>query len=138
MSGVSLQGINGAVMLAGFETESRLDFNCLSLVSLQDVPLLGTDEVLERTGILVVLQRGTSEDFSHWLVTNLESLREDELIDGAISEFLEIPPKDAAISGSGHALSTRLTDGQPVNVVYGVVMGFLEQCGLHGLDHTRR
>ena len=126
MGGVSLQGINGAVMLAGFETESRLDFNCLPLVSLQDVTLLGTDEVLERTGILVVLQRGTSEDLSHWLLANLESFGEDELIDGAISEFLHIPPKDAAISGSGHALSTRLTDGQPVNVVYGVVMGFFE------------
>ena len=98
MRGVSLQGINWAVMLAGFETESGLDFNCLSLVCLEDVTLLGTDEVLKRTGILVVLQRGTSEDLSHWLLANLESFGEDELIDGAISEFLHIPPKDAAIS----------------------------------------
>ena len=46
MCGVSLQGINGAVMLAGFETESGLDFNCLSLVCLQDVTLFGTNQVL--------------------------------------------------------------------------------------------
>ena len=46
MRGVPLQGINWAVMLAGFETESGLYFNCLSLVCLQDVTLFGTNEVL--------------------------------------------------------------------------------------------
>jgi hypothetical protein len=98
VSGVSLQGIDRAVMLSRFKTESSLDFNCLSLVGLKDVTLLSTNEILKGTGILVVLQRGTSEDLGHRLVINHEGFIEIENIDWAISEFLHIPPKNAAIS----------------------------------------
>ncbi len=86
-------------MLSRFKTESSLDFNCLSLVGLENVTLLGTNKILEGTSILVVLQRGTTKDLDDWLVINLECLGEDELVDWTITEFFHIPPENATVSG---------------------------------------
>jgi hypothetical protein len=69
-----------------------LDFNCLSLVSLENVTLLGTDKVLKRTGVLVVLERGTTKDLGNRLIIDLENFAKYELVNWAISELLHIPP----------------------------------------------
>ena len=48
MTGVSLDVVDGAVMLALLKTELQVNFGgLLSLVGLEDVTLFGTDEVLE-------------------------------------------------------------------------------------------
>ena len=48
VTGVSLDLVDGAVMLALLKTELQVDFGgLLSLVGLEDVTLFGTDEVLE-------------------------------------------------------------------------------------------
>ena len=46
MARVPLDVVDGSVMLALIETKLEIDFNLLTLVSLQDVALLGTNEVL--------------------------------------------------------------------------------------------
>jgi hypothetical protein len=95
---VSLKGINWAVVLARLKTETGLDFNCLSLVSLEDVALLGTDEILEGARILIILQRRTTEDLGYRLIIDLECFRENKFIDRAIAELLHVPPKNASVS----------------------------------------
>lgn len=97
MRWVSLEGINWTVVLTRFETKSSLDFNCLSLVSLQDVTLLSTNKVLKRTSILVVLKRSTTEDLGNWLVVDLENFIKNKFVNWTISELFHIPPKDATI-----------------------------------------
>jgi len=113
-----------------------LDFNCLSLVSLQNVTLLGTDKVFKRTGILVVLERSTTKDLGDWLIIDLENFAKNKFVNWTISELFHIPPKDATVSGSGDALSTRLTDSQPVYIIDGVVVRLLEESCLDGLNNT--
>jgi hypothetical protein len=43
---VSLQSIDGTVVFSRLETEPCLDFDCLSLVSLKNIALLSTNEIL--------------------------------------------------------------------------------------------
>jgi hypothetical protein len=113
-----------------------LDFNCLSLVGLQNVTLLGTDNVFKRAGILVVLERSTTKDLGDWLIIDLENFAKNKFVNWTISELFHIPPKDATVSGSGDALSTRLTDSQPVYIIDGVVVRLLEESCLDGLNNT--
>jgi hypothetical protein len=104
---------------------------------LQNVTLLGTNKVLKRTGVLVVLERSTTKNLGDWLIIDLENFAEDKLVNWAVSELLHIPPKDATVSGGGDALGTWLTDSQPVYVIDGVVMRLLEESCLDGLNNTR-
>jgi hypothetical protein len=60
--------------------------------------LFGTNKILERASILVVFQRGTTKNFNYRLIIYLEGFGENELIYWPITEFLHIPPKNAAIS----------------------------------------
>ena len=136
MRRVSLEGVDGTVMFAGLKTESGLDLDSLSLVGLENVTLLGTDKVLQWTSILVVLERGTTEDLGYRLVIDLEGLRENKLIYWAVSELLHVPPEDASVSRGRNALCTRLTDGQPIDVVDGIVVRLFKQGGLNRLDRS--
>lgn len=62
MSWIPLEGIDWTVVLALLKTESLSDFDLLTFVGLENVTLLGTNEVLEGTCILVVLQGCTTQD----------------------------------------------------------------------------
>ena len=98
MTGVSLNVIDGTVMLALIQTEFQVDFDLLTLVSLEDVTLLGTDKVLEGRSIGVVLETGTTEHLGDGLAVDSEVLDKLELLSGLV-ELSLIPPKKAAISG---------------------------------------
>ena len=54
--------------------------------------MLGTDKVLKRTGVLVVLERGTTKNLGNRLIIDLENFAKYELVNWAISELLHIPP----------------------------------------------
>lgn len=56
VTGVSLDVVDGAVMLTLLKTELQVDFDLLSFVGLQDVTLFSSNQVLEWRGIRVVLQ----------------------------------------------------------------------------------
>jgi hypothetical protein len=56
VTGVSLDVVDGAVMLTLLKTELQVDFDLLSFVGLQDVTLFSSNQVLEWRGICVVLQ----------------------------------------------------------------------------------
>ena len=92
-----MESINGTVVLSRLKTESSLDFNCLSLVCLKDVTLLGTYKVLKWTGVLVVLESSTTENLRDWLIVDLEDFIEDELVNRPISELFHIPPEDTTV-----------------------------------------
>ena len=98
MGWVSLKGVDWTVMLARFETKASLDFNCLSLVGLENITLLSTDQVLKWACVLVVFKTGSTKDLLDWLITNLEGFVKDKFIYWTISEFLHIPPKDSTVS----------------------------------------
>jgi len=59
-------------MFSRLKTKASLDFDSLSLVSLEDVALLSSNKILKRTGILVILKTSTTEDLSYWLIVQLE------------------------------------------------------------------
>jgi len=128
VTGVSLDVVDGAVMLALLEAELKVDFDLLTLVGLQDVTLLGTDKVLKRGGIRVVLKTGTSKNLRPDLTIDSEVLDENKLLSGTTLKVPLIPPKKAAISGCRDALGTGLT-GNPVHIIDGVVMRLLEHRG---------
>lgn len=48
LEGVSLQGVDGTVMLSTLLSESGLDFNVLSLTDLKNISLLSSDQVFDR------------------------------------------------------------------------------------------
>ena len=98
MARVSFNVVDRAVMLSLFKTEPQVDFDLLSLVSLEDVTLLSTDQVLERGSIGVVLKRGTTKNLRDSLFTDLEVFDELELLSGAVTEVSLIPPQKTAIS----------------------------------------
>ena len=104
MARVSFNVVDRAVMFSLFKTEPQVDFDLLSLVGLEDVTLLGTDQVLERGSIRVVLKRGTTENLRDGLVTDLEVFDELELFSGTGFEVSLIPPQKTAISGGRDAL----------------------------------
>ena len=121
MSRVSLNGVDWAVMLALLKTELQVDFNLLSLVGLQDVALLGTDQILKRGSLSVVLETSTSKDLRDGLSVDCEVLDELELLSRAGFEVSLIPPEKTTIGGSGYTLSTRLSSN-PGDVIHRVVM----------------
>lgn len=93
MTGVTLNVVNWTMMLALIETEFKVDFNLLSLVSLEDVTLFGTDKVLERGSIRVVFKGGATKDLGDGLSVDLEVLDELELLSGTSLEVSLIPPE---------------------------------------------
>lgn len=135
-AGVSLDRVNGSVMLAAFKTVSPVDLSVLSLVDSDDVSLLGTDEVVESV-LRVILEGGSSENLLAGVsIGTRDLLINGNLVDGASGEVSVVPPEEATVGGGRDALGTALTDGDPVGIVDGVVMGLLE-CGTsEGLDDT--
>lgn len=75
MCWVSLQCVNWAVMLSGLKTKPGLNFDRLPLIRLKDVTLFRSDKILERTRVLIVLQSGSTKEFGHRLVVDLEGFR---------------------------------------------------------------
>ena len=60
MTWVSLNVVDGSVMLTLLEAEFQVDFDLLSLVRLENVTLLGTNQVLQGRSIGIVLKGSTS------------------------------------------------------------------------------
>jgi hypothetical protein len=137
LGGVTLESVDGAVMLSVFETVAHINFDLvLTSVSLHDVTLLATDQVLHRGSLRVVLKGGSTANLGCGWARNRVSVVEDKLISGALSEHALVPPEEATIGGGGDTLGSGLGGGEPVNIVDGVVMTLLEDGGLNGLDDT--
>jgi hypothetical protein len=138
MGGVTLESVNRSVMLTLFETKAHVDFNLILLLGgLHKGTLFGTNKVLKRRGIGVVFKRGTAKNFGSRLVGEVGGLEEDEFLSGSLRELALIPPEESTIGRGGHTLSCRLTEGKPVDVINGVVMGLLEESCSDGLNHAR-
>lgn len=144
VSGVSLDGVNRSMMLSTVITESLIDFDGLSLISLEDVSLLGTDEVLKWTSIGVVLEGGSSEQLGDEL-TSLgglsvwDLLLHDELLgwdEWLVFWIVFVPPEQLAVGGGGDALATGLSNSSPVDIVDWVRVRLLKNGGLEWLDDT--
>ena len=97
MTWVSFDIVNGSVMFALLEAEFEVDFDLLSLVGLEDVTLLGTNQVLEGRSIGIVLEGSTTEHLRSGLTVNLEVLDKLELFSRTGFEVSLIPPQKAAI-----------------------------------------
>ena len=137
MTGVSLDVVDGAVMLALLKTELQVNFGgLLSLVGLEDVTLFGTNEVLEGQ-FRIILQGGATEDLGASLSVDLEVFDELELVSGASLEVSLVPPEETTIGGGGDTLSTGLSR-YPVDVVDGVGVGLLKDGSERGADITTR
>ena len=131
MAWVSLDIVDRSMMLALVETKLEIDFNLLTLVGLQNVALLGTNEVLKRRSIGVIFETGTSEHLRHSLTIDLEILNELQLFSGTWLKVSLIPPEQATVRGRGDALNTGFSS-DPVDVVDGVVVRLLQhrsECG---------
>jgi hypothetical protein len=134
---VSLNIVDGSVMLALIETELQVDFNLLSLVGLEDVTLLSTDEVLERRGIGVILETGATEHLRNGFSIDLEVLNELQLFCRAGLEVSLIPPEKATVGRCGNAFDTRLASN-PIDIIDWVVMRLLQDGGQGRTDRTAR
>lgn len=133
MAWVSLNVVDGSVMLTLVQTELQVDFDLLSLVGLEDVALLGTDQVLQRRSISVILQAGAAKDLGHGLTVDLEVLNELEFLCGTRLEVSLIPPEEATVGGGRDTLDTRLAC-DPVDIVDWVMMRLLEHRGQSWAD----
>ena len=136
--GVSLQSIDGSVMLSRVTSVLELDVDLvLSSVCQHDVSLLSSEKILLRD-ITAVAQRGATENLCLLLLLSFlfEGLVEDEAVHGRITWILVIPPQDLSVSGGGDALVTSLAD-DPLDRVDWVVMTLLKNSGLEGLDDSR-
>ena len=130
---ISLDVVDGTVMLALLKTELEVDFDLLALVGLEDITLLSTDEVLERGGIGVVLETSTTEHLGLDNTVDSEVFDEFKLFEGTTLKVSLIPPKKATIGRCGDALGTSLASN-PVNIVDWVVVRLLENGGEGSLD----
>ena len=99
MTWVSFDVVDGSVMLALLEAEFEVDFDLLSLVGLENVTLLGTNQVLEGRSIGIVLEGSSTEHLGSGLTVNLEGLDKLELFSWTSLEVSLIPPKEATIGG---------------------------------------
>jgi len=125
VTGVSLDVVDGTVMLALLQTELQVNFDLLSLVSLEDVALLSSHKVLERGRICVVFKTGASKSLGDGLSVDREVLNKLELLSGASLKVSLIPPEETSIGGCGYAFGTGFTS-DPVNIVDWVSVRLLE------------
>lgn len=96
---VTFQCVDWTVMLAHLSAESEVGFNLLSLVDVQNVALLRSDEELLRTSIDVVFHGGTSKDFGRLnSISIIIVVGELMLFDGC-GWLTHIPPEYKAIGG---------------------------------------
>ena len=130
---VSLDVVDWAVMLALIKSELQVDFDLLSLVCLEDVALLSTDEVLERRGVSVVLKGGATKNLRLDLTVDRELLFKLELLCGTGIQVLGVPPKQATVSRCGNTLNTGFAR-DPGDVIDWVMMGLLKNRSSSGLD----
>lgn len=137
MGRVTLESIDWAVMLALLSTEAHVDFNAiLLLICLHKGTLLSADQVLERGCIGVIFKTGTTEDPRGRLISNGVIFVHNKLFEGSIGKLSLVPPEKSTIGGGRDAFGGRFTKGEPVNVVYWVVMTFFKKSGCNGLNHA--
>jgi len=75
------------------ETPDALSF-LVTVLTVQSVSLLGSDQELMGMRILVVVEASSTVDFAFWVV----GVTEDKLIEGGI-ERSHVPPEDTAVGG---------------------------------------
>ena len=137
MGGVTLESIDGAVMLALLSAEAHVDFNTILLLGcLHQGTLLSADQVFEWRCIGVVFKTGASEDLGGGLVSNGVAFVHYKLFERSIAKFSLVPPEKSTIGGGRDAFGGRLTKGEPVNVVNWVVMALLKESGCDRLNHA--
>jgi hypothetical protein len=137
LGGVTLEGVDGAVMLTVFNTVTHVNFDLiLTFVGLHDITLLATDQVLQGRGLGVILKGGSTANLGKGLALYGVGVVKNELISGTFSEHALIPPEKATISRGGDALGSGLGSGQPVDIVDGVVVGLFKESGLDRLDNS--
>jgi hypothetical protein len=103
---VSVNRVNGAVMLSTVVSESSLDFDVLigSFLGLEDITLFSANQILGWTSIDVVLKRGSSENLDNLLVSLRNGLLHKKLISRTSLEVFVVPEEDPTVSGSGDKL----------------------------------
>jgi hypothetical protein len=97
VSRVSLESIDRSMMLSTFQSEPLRDFNLFPLIGLEDVSLFSSNQVLERSCVLVVLEGGSSEQLRGLLVAHVELLLQIQLVYWPVTQLFVVPPKDASV-----------------------------------------
>ena len=123
-------------MAATFHSEAGRNLSLLSALSLDDVTLLGTDHVLVGRSILVVVKAGTTENLGGGTVLGLSGVSEHKNLKG-LGQLLHVPPNEAAVGRSRHALRALLLGSEPGGAIDGVVVRFFQHGGVGWLDNTR-
>lgn len=123
------------MVATAIHTEAERHFSLLSTRGLNNVTLFSTDHVFHGSGVGVVVEAGTAENFGGGAILCLDGVGEHEYFEG-FGSLSHIPPNEATVSGSGHTFNTLFLGSEPGGAVDGVVMGFFEDGGVGGLDHT--
>ena len=98
MSRISLKSIDRPMMFSAFQSESLGDFNLLPLVCLENISLFSSNQVFERSSVLIVFERSSSQQLRCLLIAHVELLLEIQLIYGTVTQLFVVPPKDSTIS----------------------------------------
>lgn len=95
---VTLDLVDRSVMLALINTELHANFDGLSAVRLQNVPLLSSDQEFEGRRISIVLKRGSSENLGLRLSVHVEILNQGQLLSWTILKHAHVPPEQTTVS----------------------------------------
>jgi len=127
---VSLKSVNWTVMFTLFNTISVGDLNViLSLGSLKNVTLLGTDKIFKSV-LRNVFKRGCTKNLRLKLAIDVDIFFEGKLLNWTFTKFLHIPPKDSTISRGGDNFSTGLGSMTPKHIINWVVVRLLKDSSL--------
>lgn len=117
-------------------TESSSDFNHLSLVSLEDISLLSTNQILKRTSIRVVFERGWTKKLLLGYTVSSDFLVQFQTVSWDWLFTLHIPPEKSTIGWCWDTLITSLTNSKPVNIINWIVMRLLKDGCSEWLNNT--
>lgn len=132
MDGVSVHGVNRAVMLTLILSHSLLHFSLLvSVLAHEGVTLFSSNQELVGMGVLIIAERGSSISLTFFRSMILE----DKLISGGV-HVSHIPPEDTAIGGAREEFVTSSGTSEPRNIVDGIVMRLFQDGGDRGLNDT--
>jgi len=143
MGWISLERVDWTMMLPRFDTESVSNFNHLSFVSLKNVSLLCSNQILKRTSIWIVLERCTSKQFFFDFSVNFNLLIENNLFSwkSSVSLFsilgVIVPPEKLSVGWRGNAFCTWFKS-KPLYVINGVIVRLIKNSGENWLDNTLR
>lgn len=132
VAGVALHLVNGAVMSSLLDTEPLNIVSGFTLVDLDNVTLLSSNQELQRRMVRVVLKTGTSIHFGQGLFAILGHFLEDDLLSRLFVLLVHlsvVPPEHATVGGCRNTFTSSFTNCDPRNVVNGVVMTVFEPCG---------